>query len=295
MIENPSSIQMDEDGKQLLEKELALLDLIANDGKINQYAAGCIPAHWHKELEIFVLLEGRVLVSVGECTYEFEAGDGCFINTEVIHCFSAISKSPCDFRSFVFNSDIVAGAPGSLFDTHYVRPLLESGIPFLKFKQGEDDMYFKQFDRAFLACVEEKEGYEFEVRDAFSQILLYIRSKISFTNVKKMPSIQETRLKEMIIWIHNHLEESITVLQIAKVVNICPRECQRIFNQYLHYSPIEYVQRKRILTAAKQLIETDEEITQIALQCGFSSPSYFSKQFKLLIGNTPREYRKNRK
>lgn len=43
--------------------------------------------------------------------------------------------------------------------------------------------------------------------------------------------------------------------------------------------------------AAEQLSSTGRPITDIALNCGFSNPSYFSRQFKEFMGSTPGEYR----
>ena len=292
MIRSRSSLLIDAYGEELPEEGLQLFDLIANDGDIQHFAAGYIPSHWHKELELFILLEGCIQIGIGSRNYQLSAGDGCFINTEIIHSFTAKVSSPCTYRSFVFHPNIIGGAPGSVFDTAYVRPLLKSGISFLKFQKDEEDkFYFEQFKLAFQACVEEPYGYEFQIRNALSNILLHVQSKTPDNSGCAMPTIQEMRLKEMLSWIDRNLGNPISVSQIAATVNICPRECQRIFQQYIHYSPIEYIQRKRIYRAARQLSETDYPITAIALNCGFSTPSYFSKQFKALMGSTPNEYR----
>ena len=69
-------------------------------------------------------------------------------------------------------------------------------------------------------------------------------------------------------------------------------ECQKIFKQYVHYRPMEYVQRRRIIVAAELIRTTDRSITDIALDCGFSSVSYFIKQFRGVVGCTPAGYRK---
>ncbi len=292
MIKSRSFVHTDASGKEVPEEGLQLFDLTANDGDIHQYAASSIPSHWHKELEVFVLLKGRVQVGAGEAIYILQAGDGCFINTEVIHSFTAAVSSPCHFRSFVFHADMIGGTPGSIFDSRYVRPLLESGASFLKFrKETGDHPYFEQFERAFAACAGEYYGYEFEIRDALSHILLHARSKGQAAPPRAISSIQEARLKEMLIWIDQNPGKEFSVADIAGTANICPRECQRIFNQYLHDSPIAYVRRKRIFTAAKQLSDTDEPVTDIALNCGFSNPGYFSRQFRELMGSTPSEYR----
>lgn len=85
------------------------------------------------------------------------------------------------------------------------------------------------------------------------------------------------------------------ITDIADAAGICTRECQRIFRQYLHYSPIGYIRRKRIFNAAQLLSDTDRPVTDIALDCGFSNTSYFSKQFRELMGSTPGEYRASAK
>ena len=293
MINKANYVLIDSSGKEIRDqKGFPPFNLIVNDGEIQLYAGGYIPSHWHKELELFVLLEGEIQIGIGNTTYQLQKGDGCFINTEVLHSFTATVPSPCTFRSFVFSADIVGGIPGSIFDAAYVRPLMESGVPFLLFKPDtEDALFFTQFDKAFHASVEEPYGYEYQVRDAFSNILLYAKSKCQNVPQRTVSTVQEERLKEMLGYINENLDKNITVSRIAATVNICARECQRIFNQYLHYSPMEYVLRQRIFTAAKLLTNTDRAITDIALYCGFSNPSYFSKQFKLLMGSTPREYR----
>lgn len=292
MIKSRSALFTDHRGQELQEEGLQLFDLTVNSGDIHQFIAGHIPSHWHRELELFVLLEGRVQVGVGDTTLALESGEGCFINTGVIHFFTADIAGPCMYRSFVFSPDIVGGIPGGIFDTTYVRPILENGVPFLRFREETGDrLYFEQFQRAFAACEEENYGYEFQVRDALSHILLHIKSKSNVISERAAASVPVKRLKEMLAWIHKNLNKAISVSDIADSAHICPRECQRIFRQYLHYSPIEYVQRKRIFMAAEQLSVTDCPITDIALNCGFSSPSYFSRQFKALVGSTPRGYR----
>ena len=55
---------------------------------------------------------------------------------------------------------------------------------------------------------------------------------------------------------------------------------------------MEYMQWRRILAAADDLRNTNEEIMSIALNYQFSSPGYFSKRFKGYTGLTPTEYRR---
>ena len=293
MIRSMSSITTDPHGKELIRDGNAMYGVLVNRGDIHQFPAGYLTSHWHREFEIFVLDEGEVRVGIGEQNYDLQAGDGCFINSGVIHSFTTLVTTPCRYRSFVFAPEVIGGAPGSVYDVAYVRPLQEKGAPFLRLGGNpEDTTYFTAFDRAFAASETEEYAHEFRVRNALSEVVLYLIKKGAAVEPHFMPAIQEQRLKEMLLWINENLAQNITVERIARNVNICPRECQRIFRQYLQYSPMEYVMRRRIFSAAEQLLTTDRPVTEIALDCGFASPSYFTKQFRLQMETTPLAYRK---
>ena len=290
MIRNRSYIPMDETRKEIPQQDLALFDLVANEGNIHEYAAGHIPAHWHTELEIFQLQSGCVEVVVGDASRTLHPGQGCLVNTGVLHAFTAVGAQPCLYRSFVFDAGIVSGSPGSVFDTRYLRPLLENG-PAAVWFSAADTAFSAAFGRAFAACVQEGDAYEFTVREALTALLLHARSLAAPAPVRKAPSAQEQRIKQMLEWIDANLDAAITVKHVAAAAGVCPRECQRIFGRYLHQRPMEYVQRRRLLTAAAQLAQTSLPVTEIALNCGFASPGYFSACFRRLLGCTPGQYR----
>ena len=63
------------------------------------------------------------------------------------------------------------------------------------------------------------------------------------------------------------------------------------FKELYDYSPIEYLQRRRIGEAQTLLINTDLSITTIAYQVGFNSSSYFTTLFKKVVNLSPRVYR----
>ena len=84
MIEYRSFVPMNPDREEINELEHSPFNLHANEGNIHRYAAGLIPSHWHRELEIFLLLEGRVRIGIGKETFEILPGEGCFINTGIL-------------------------------------------------------------------------------------------------------------------------------------------------------------------------------------------------------------------
>jgi AraC family transcriptional regulator len=55
----------------------------------------------------------------------------------------------------------------------------------------------------------------------------------------------------------------------------------------------EYIRRRRLMEAAKELLNTDDKIVDISLDYQFGSQEAFTKAFKKLYGIPPREFRRN--
>jgi len=287
------SMNIDSHGREVIADIPHFFDLIVNDitGQSQWCPSSFIPSHWHREIEVFCLLSGTARVTIDGAQYDVKAGDGLFINSEALHAFN-FSQGRMEYRSFVFDAGIVAGAPGSVFDSVYVRPLLEEGPAVLKFTQTEEDAaFFESVSQISALCRDEPPAYEFAVREALSRLVLLARGKGRIAPSRQATAAQEERVKSVLQWMESHLREPITLQDISREVSLCPRACQKAFRRYLHCSPMEYLQRRRIFAAAQRLSLTDDPITDIALDCGFSSSSYFSKQFKAQTGSTPKDYR----
>lgn len=260
---------------------------------VHQYVTKNVPLHWHRQMEMFVLDEGMVRITTVNGDFELHPGDGYFTNSNTLHGIYTLTDMPCRFHSIVFDSTIIAGAPGSAFDLLYIRPFIEHASPIWSLYQDNSDSIsdiFLSFENAYQACVTEQEGYEFIVREALSRIVLALKDKQNHFQTPQT-SQQELRIKDMLTWIDRHYADSVTVAQLAASAGISVRECQRSFSATLHTTPMNYLMNYRIAAAAQLLRTTDLPITGIALRCGFESPSYFTKQFKSVIGKSPKQYR----
>ena len=68
----------------------------------------------------------------------------------------------------------------------------------------------------------------------------------------------------------------------------------RIFKEQTGRTFHEYLNAVRLERAAQLLTVGDDSIIQVALSCGFNSPSYFNREFVKKYGVTPKKYRKNK-
>ena len=79
---------------------------------------------------------------------------------------------------------------------------------------------------------------------------------------------------------------------VAEKMFISQRQLNRKVKMLTNVDTATYIREFRILFAKQMLKNTDSSVTDIYIQCGFESPSYFSKIFKQSVGMTPTEYRK---
>ncbi|MBQ7565937.1 MAG: helix-turn-helix transcriptional regulator [Oscillospiraceae bacterium] len=98
-------------------------------------------------------------------------------------------------------------------------------------------------------------------------------------------------LEKSAAWLTEHLGEPVSLSQAAAQANLSPSYYHKLFTALYGVSPGEYLLRRRIEKAKLLLLESDGTLTEIAESCGFSSQSYFGKQFRRAVGVTPARYR----
>lgn len=87
------------------------------------------------------------------------------------------------------------------------------------------------------------------------------------------------KIKLMLIYIHEHYPENLSVKELAAAAYTSERECYRIFREHLHTTPIAYLTAYRIQIACQMLAESKASITEVGTACGMGNSSYFGKVF----------------
>ncbi len=92
-------------------------------------------------------------------------------------------------------------------------------------------------------------------------------------------------------YIRNHFHRHIGIEELAELAHLSVSALERRFKKHLAKTPNQYINEVRLENARKLLVETQLPVSQVAYQCGFAEPSYFSKQFKRLFGDVPSNLR----
>ena len=95
-------------------------------------------------------------------------------------------------------------------------------------------------------------------------------------------------------YIHKNYPESISRSDIAAYIGMSERHLTRCFHREVGITPITYLNRYRVQQAKTLLDNGNKGITEIALEVGFSSHSYFSRVFREQVGVSPRAYLQSR-
>ena len=85
----------------------------------------------------------------------------------------------------------------------------------------------------------------------------------------------------------NNIEEPRSPSLLAKEVGMSTRQLERLFRRYLNRSPKRYYMELRLQKARNLLMQTDMSVINVALACGFTSPSHFSKCYRAQYNTTP--------
>lgn len=107
-------------------------------------------------------------------------------------------------------------------------------------------------------------------------------------------SLSTEKYRQVLDAVSQRYSQSLTVEDLASVANLSPSHFSYLFRQTTGLTPMQFVTRYRIEQAKKRLRGSDAPLIDIALGCGFSDQSHFSRVFKDLEGIPPAEFRKTR-
>jgi len=99
--------------------------------------------------------------------------------------------------------------------------------------------------------------------------------------------VRHPKLSQVIQMMEANIEDPISPADLAEEVGMSTRQLERLFRRYLNRSPKRYYMELRLQKARNLLMQTDMSVINVALACGFASPSHFSKCYRAHYNTTP--------
>ncbi|MFC7373485.1 AraC family transcriptional regulator [Fictibacillus iocasae] len=100
-------------------------------------------------------------------------------------------------------------------------------------------------------------------------------------------------IERSIEYIENHLDERLTLADIAETACFSPYHFHRVFSVMVGEPVMDYVRKRRLSAAALRLISSDEKVITIALDVGFHYQESFNRAFKRMFGLSPKQVRES--
>ena len=252
--------------------------------------------HYHNYYEISFITEGFGKRIVADSIEEFQPGDLVFIGRNIPHVWIANKEllSPSK-RSLEM---VFLQVPIDMF-----KPELLS-IPELKHVANA----LKQSERGIRITGDTLNQVsnimlQLPYLDDFERFLQFFRlmdmigqshDLVPLASVNYKNIHFETKNKR-ILTIHEYLmknyRENIDLKQIASLVNMAEGSLCRFFKSIVGITIFEYLNKIKIEFACKLLMDKDLSVLDVAIDSGFNNLSHFNKQFKLITGVPPKDYR----
>lgn len=270
------------------------------------------PPHWHTPVEIIMPIENQDTVYIGNKTYIIQPYEILFISPKTLHSIEAPSAG----MRYILLADLsilkeIYGINQILSFIGSFALFTPSGSPeiYMQLKNIFLDLcsdYFKNEDlqkpvKEKIISPEQNPGslYELTVYSKLINMLSlighnYIESRTADTVSPNRRQEYANKFMDICEYIDKHCAEDLTLEDISLRSGFSKYHFSRLFKEFTNVSFYKYVNQKRIAIAGDLLLNTNLNITEIALQSGFGSISAFIRMFKLINDCTPTEFRNMR-
>ena len=135
-------------------------------------------------------------------------------------------------------------------------------------------------------------GFEQILNSSFFILITLISrafsEKITFTQRR------EADFAHTVAYMQTHYAQPLRIPQLAQMAHLSERQFNRRFKSIYHVSPSQFLVQLRMNRACILLEESGLNISEIAMECGFSDINYFSSSFRAMFGKSASQYRMER-
>ncbi|GAB3655600.1 AraC family transcriptional regulator [Echinicola sediminis] len=254
--------------------------------------------HYHEEIQIMVILEGKGTYFIGDAIGNFNEGDIFIIGSHLPHFFRSDKPYYEDSTELRSRNISILFSPEALGDKILNLPEFHAIKKLLYYSKRGLEVQGKSKKRLLRAA------HKIASKDEFSRIIYLFKhlNKLSkceeltaLSNIKLQPGTSSNdtkKVNDVISYIMDNFANDVTLADAAEVANLSVNSFCRYFKQHTRKTFSQFLNEVRIGHACKQLVIEGNSVKEVAYDNGYYSVSYFNRQFKLITGLTPSEYSK---
>lgn len=228
-------------------------------------------AHFHPNVEFIYVLEGTLKIYDEEKSFTLFSGEGALILPNHIHSFQKDNNSKCLVCSF--STEYVP----SFYST--IKNKTAENIKFCP-DNSVMDFLMHEFKKTDILSV-------FEIKAIAYTICMSFLNCVTLKETNGNSDIMHA----ILVYLTENFNKNITLKEMAVHLGYEEHYLSRRFHKNFPFNFKDYVNQLRVNQAKILLEQTEQSVTDIAYNCGFTSVRNFNRAFKSVSGVTPRDYR----
>lgn len=245
------------------------------------------------EICFVYIIRGGMRLQINQECRTVREGEGIFINRGRLYRFAGSLNGACEFLFFRIHMEQVIEAE---LRKRFVDPVLECAeFPYQCLISGDENQkqILDKLRRISECALQNTASLEMRMKGILYEMWSVLYECYEKRETARKMFLRETeKLKRMLIYIHEHYIEKITLAELAEDLGISTGDYCRFFKKHMGQTPFEYLQMYRIEKSIPELLEKASGIGEIAKCHGFNGSSYYAETFHKEMGCNPGEYRK---
>ncbi|MBD8512170.1 AraC family transcriptional regulator [Photobacterium sp. 2_MG-2023] len=237
--------------------------------------------HAHEEYAIGVTLKGRQDFFCQRAFHRSPPGGVLIFNPEDVHDGCSGDTQELEYRMLYIHPEVFIPQFRALGVRQGQLPRISGTLL--------DDMILRQQTLKLSALMENPATTNIELESGLFQLSHSLVRRGGQLNEQPPTNRIDTLLLRAKEYIHAHLNQNISIDDIASAATMSKYHFIRLFRSQFGITPHQYVINCRINNARKAL-ETGESVIDVATDCGFSDISHLNRRFKRSYGMTPKQY-----
>ncbi len=258
---------------------------------LNETGAKRSPRDILNHYKVLVMLKGRATVFIGRRQYYIKAGDCVLFAPGSLYHAEIDDKGGCQFAAINFN----LSTPLQDKDFKNIIGINDIAVYPQLVNDNVVQSVYNIFENGFAGS----QGYYFQLILLLKRLvgtIFYLGAPVTSQPVKqKAHSSEEATVLKCHRYIISNPSESVTVETLCRLCNVSQSYLYKCCSNVLGISTKQFITNTKLDMAAKQLLQTDKPVAQVASENGYGSSYRFSNVFKKNYGIAPTQYRaKNR-
>lgn len=254
-----------------------------------------VPMHWHSEFELNCITGGKGEFICGGQKFEAKTGDLLIIPPNMLHSAYPCKNEDLIYHALVFHP-VLLGIPGSDRSTvECIRPIVNGSAPINVHICPDDKDYdlLKATADQILDCVHTNSAQmDLLLKSGLMKLFWLLENSGNIIFQKETGAGYNELIRPVLEYMSQNFQKDITIEYLAGLAHLSKSYFMKCFKETVGVGAMEHLTQLRISAACEALTATQDKISDISYQCGYSNLSNFNRQFLKKVGCSPNEYRK---